>query len=149
VKEGVDIMKIEMSVMIDRPAEVVWKFISDISNSKWDPYTLEAKQISAGPIGVGTTFQLIRSRTPKVHDLRVIEYEPPKKTTIESTSGPVKGTKQQFSLEEIEGKTKLTRTMDLKFSGFYKLLGPFSTGMLKKEGEADLDNIKRMVEAQS
>jgi carbon monoxide dehydrogenase subunit G len=141
-------VKLEMSVMIDRPAEAVWKFISDLSNSKWDPYTLEAKQTSAGPIGVGATFQLIRSRTPKVHDLRIIEYEPPRKTTIESTSGPGKGTKQQFILEEIEGKTKLTRTMDLKYSGIYKLLGPFSTGMVKREGAADLDNIKRMVESE-
>jgi hypothetical protein len=136
--------------MIDRPAGVVWNFIIDLSNSKWDPYCLEARQTSAGPIGVGATFQLIRSKTPKVHDLRVIQYDPGAlKMTIESTSGPAKGTKQQFSMETIEGKTRLTRTFDLKYSGFYKLLGPFSTGMLKREATADLENIKRMVESKA
>lgn len=143
-------VKVEMSVIIDRPAEVVWKFMIDPSNnSKWDPSVLEAKQTSAGPIGVGTTFQLIRSRFPKIHNFRIIEYEPPKKAIMESTSGPVKGSTQQFSLEEIEGKTKFTYTMDLKFSGFYKLLGPFSPGMLKREGAAARDNIKRMVESEA
>ena len=147
--EGVNVVKLETSVMIDRPAEEVWKFITDMPNStKWDKYCLEAKQTSPGPLSVGTTFQLRRSRTPKNPTLRVTEYEPTaRKLAFEFTSGPVNGTKQQFSVETIEGKIRLTRTIDVKYAGFYKLIGPLATGMMRREAEADLGNIKRAVES--
>jgi hypothetical protein len=70
-------VKIETSGMVNCPAEDVWKFITDLSSSpKWDPCCLEARQTSAGPLEVGTTYQLRRSRTPKTPNFRVIEYEP-------------------------------------------------------------------------
>jgi carbon monoxide dehydrogenase subunit G len=142
--------KIEASVMVDRAAEEVWKAIIDFSNPKLlDPYCLDAKQTSAGPFGVGTTFRLTRSKTPKNPNFLVTEYEPNRKTSFVFTSGPVKGTTQQFSLETIEGKTKLTRTFDVKYSGLFKLVGPFMTGSLRRQGEEDLGRTKRMLESES
>jgi hypothetical protein len=47
----------EQSVIINRPVEEVWKFISNIENApKWDRGVLAGHQISKGPPGVGTTF---------------------------------------------------------------------------------------------
>ncbi|HYB03039.1 MAG TPA: SRPBCC family protein [Nitrososphaerales archaeon] len=104
-------MIIEASIVVNRPAEDVWKFMIDLVNTpKWDPGVLEVKQTSAGPIGVGTTLQ---SRHPKnrVLNARALEYEPNRKFTLEFTSGPIKGTRVSYVLENIEGKnTKLTRT---------------------------------------
>jgi len=53
--EGVDVAKNEMSVLIDRPVEEVWKFVSDLSKNgpKIDPTILEMKQTSSGPIWSG------------------------------------------------------------------------------------------------
>lgn len=143
--------KFEVSVVIDRPAEEVWRTLCDPSSfQKLDRYCLEAKQTSPGPIGVGTTFQLKRSRTPKEPNFLVTEYDPAaQKTTLEFTSGPVKGTKQQFTVETVEGKTRLIRTFDLKYVGLYKLLGPFMTGSVKREAAADLDHTKHMLESGS
>jgi uncharacterized protein YndB with AHSA1/START domain len=140
--------KIEASVIVDRPPEEVWNAVLDLSNPKLlDPYCLEAKQTSVGPMGVGTTFQLKRSRTPKNPNFLVTELEPGRRTSFVFTSGPVKGTSQQLSVETIEGKTKLTRTLDVKYSGFYKLVGPFMAGGLQRQAEADLDHTKRMLES--
>lgn len=143
-------VKFEVSVMINRPAEVVWKTLTDPSSfQKLDRYCLEVKQTSAGPLGVGTTFQLKRSRTPKAPSFRVTEYDPAaRKTTLEFTSGPVKGTRQQYTVETIKGKTRLTRTFDLKYAGLSKLLGPFMTGSVKREAAADLDHTKRILESE-
>jgi carbon monoxide dehydrogenase subunit G len=142
--------KIEASVTVDRTAEEVWKAITDFSNPRLlDPYCLSMKQTSAGPFGVGTTFQLTRSRTPKNPNFLVTEDEPGRKTSFVFTSGPVKGTTQQFMLETIEGKTKLTRTLDMKFSGLYKLVGPFMTGSLQRQAEEDLGRTKQMLESGS
>lgn len=137
--------------MIDRPAEAVWNTLSDPSNfKKMDPYCLEAKQTSTGPLGVGTTFQLKRSRMPKEPNFLITEYDPDaRKTTLEFTSGPAKGTKQQYSVETVGGNTRLTRSFDLKYAGMYKLLGPFMTGSIKKEAAADLNHTKHMLESEA
>jgi hypothetical protein len=96
---------------------------------------------------VGTTFQLTRSNVPKKPDFRVTEFEPNKKISAVFTSGPAKGTAQTFRLETVEGKTKLTRTLDVKYSGLYKLAGPFMTGSVRKQTESDLSNTKRILES--
>lgn len=77
--------------MIDRPVEEVWKFITDVSNApKWDEDVTEWKQTSAGPLGVGTTFDAIHRRL--TYSERVTEYEPNKRLSLLITSGPAKGT---------------------------------------------------------
>ena len=59
--------RIEASVVIDRPAETVWKFVSDYSNyPRIDPDILEFKQTSVGPIAVGSTFEANRKKEGKV-----------------------------------------------------------------------------------
>jgi uncharacterized protein YndB with AHSA1/START domain len=140
--------KFEASVMIDRPVEEVWKFVTDLSKlPKWNTEVLEAKQTSAGPIGVGATLQTRSSNM--VSDIKVVEYEPNRKCTMEFTSGPVKGTKERSSVENVEGKTRFTRTADLKFSGIYKLVGPFFTPRLKREYAGSVGNLKRILESEA
>lgn len=140
--------RVEASVMVNCTAEEISKALTDLSNPKLlDPYCLDAKQTSAGPFGVGTTFQLTRSRTPKNPTFLVTEHEPGRRTSMVFTSGPVKGTTQQFSLETTEGKTKLTRTLDMKYVGFFKLVGPFMTGSLRRQTEEDLGRTKRLLES--
>jgi pimeloyl-ACP methyl ester carboxylesterase len=113
--------KFEASVMIDRPVEKVWKFVTDLSKlPKWNTEVLEAKETSAGPLGVGTTLQ-VRSSNMVGH-ARVVEYELNRRAAFEYPSGPLKGTMERSSVENVEGKTRFTRTADLKFSGVYKQL---------------------------
>jgi len=141
-------VKIEESVMINRPLDEVWKFISDISKvPKWNTLVQEARQTSTGPVGVGRTFRIKSSNM--VADVRVIEYEPNRKLTDESTSEAIKGTIDSLSVDTVEGKTKLTRKGDMKFSGFYKLVGPFMTPRMKSAFVASLGNIKRILESEA
>jgi len=144
-------VKIEESVMINRPVEDVWKFIADLSNvTKWDRSVSELKLTSAGPIGVGATcdvtFQIMGKMTLSE---RFIEYEPNRKFSFEFTSGPAKGSIVAFSMEAIEGKTRFTSSGDLKYNGFYRLLGPFVTRMLKRSVVDSVGNVKRILESEA
>jgi len=146
-------VRIEASVMVNRPAEEVWKFMTSWSNfAKINPAILEARQMSVGPLGVGTTIEA-RLRNPNIIEkdvnIRVIEYEPNRKLTLEHTSGATKGTNTIFSMEPIEGKTKLTLKSDVKLSGFFRLLGPFVAGREKREVSGNADNIKRELESEA
>jgi uncharacterized protein YndB with AHSA1/START domain len=145
--------KIEASVVIDRPVEDVWKFITDLpSVPKWSHGLLEKRQTSPGPLGVGTT---VLSRTPRfTFTGRVTEFEPNRKISWEMTSGPMKGSHESDSLETVEGgKTRLTHVLDVRPSGFYRLMWPFIAGRTRRDGTAhantDLSNIKRILESET
>jgi len=148
VRQG---MKTVASVTVDRPAEAVWKFMTDPANGPKITGCLESKQTSAGPFGVGTTWRETRSQTPKTQDYRVTEWEPNLKFAFEFISGPVKGSRVRYSLENIEGKTKLTEVADFNLSGIYKLVKPFidRPGKAEKEATDRLDNLKHAVESEA
>ncbi|HUI00167.1 MAG TPA: SRPBCC family protein [Nitrososphaerales archaeon] len=145
-------MKFEASVVIERPIDEVWKFVTDLpSVPKWSHALLEKRQTSPGPLGVGTTVQ---SRTKdRTFTGRVTEFEPNRKFTWEMTSGPIRGSHEYDSLETVEGGTRLTHAVDFRLSGLYKLLGPFIAGRTRRNGEAhaktDLDNVKRILESEA
>jgi len=140
--------KIESSVVIDRSVEDVWKFITDVANGpKWDEGLTEWKQTSAGSIGVGTTLQAIH---PKLtYSERVVGYEPNRMLSLEITSGPAKGSVGTLSMESIERKTKLTESTDYRFSGLYKLVGPFLTLTARGETSSRVGNVKRILESKA
>jgi len=143
----------EASVMIDRPTEAVWSYLfSDIDRFArlLNPDVIGSKKTSAGPIGVGTTFHETHSKTPKMIDYRITEYEPNSSFTVEMTSGPAKGTQATIKFESIEGKTRLSEIGDYHLSGLYKLLQPFigRPGQVQKEGEAQIGRIKHAIESE-
>ena len=78
--------KIEASIVVDKPAETVWKFIFDPSNApKYDPEIISARQTSDDSVAVGTTFEAIRKKEGKV-SFRTVEYDPGRKLTWVVTS---------------------------------------------------------------
>jgi len=143
--------KIEESVMIDRPVEEVWKLTTDLSKvPKWDTHVLEAKQTSAGPLGLGATLEL-REKIENIittQSQRVTEYEPNRKFSVEATSGPGKGTMITFGMETVEGKTRFTSSDNVRLNGFYNLVGPFVTRMLRKAVANSVGNVKRILESE-
>jgi len=148
--------KIEASVVIDRPVEDVWKFISDWNNApKWNTWRearglLEAKVTSEGPSGVGTTVQSRWSTRPHLAMSRIMEYEPGRKFTVEVTSPQmIRGTRESLSLENIEGRTKFNSAWELKFNGLFRLLGAFQIGRFRGFNEARIGNVKRILESEA
>jgi uncharacterized protein YndB with AHSA1/START domain len=141
-------VKFEASAMVDRPVEDVWKFITDYANyPKWDPVIIELRKTSDGPLGVGATLE-VRHSNMTIPE-RVIEYEPNRKFAFVVTSGPGKGTTGTFSVENIEGKTRLTETDDFKFNGFFKLVGPFLTRSVKRQAVARVGKAKQVLESEA
>jgi len=142
--------KIEASVVVNRPAETVWKFIFDPSNApKYDPDIISAKQTSDGPVAVGTTFEANRKKEGKV-SFRTMEYDPGRKLTWVVTSPrAMEGSKESITLEDVGGKTKITNAWDLKIGGFYRLMGPFVARSMRKTAEGQGNRIKRILETEA
>ena len=142
-------VNVEVSVMIDRPVEEVWKFITDLSKvPTWDTGVLEVKQTSTGPLGLGSTGDFREKMRNMTISVRITEYEPNRRVSFVHTSGPMKGSIITESIENIEGKTRFTFSHDLKLSGFYKLLGVMK-GRMRREVVVILNNAKRILESET
>jgi uncharacterized protein YndB with AHSA1/START domain len=65
------------SVRIERPAEQVWDYFTDVANDpEWNPSAIKARKTSEGPLGVGSTFHVVRKMSGPM-DLEYTEYSRP------------------------------------------------------------------------
>jgi uncharacterized membrane protein len=141
--------KVEVSVVINRPIEEVFAFAANIeNNAQWQSGVLEARVTSEGSIGVGTTYryvtQLLGRRIEA--DGEVTGYEPNRKYSFKSTSGPfpIEG---GLTCEAAEGGAKVTLAVEADIGGFFKMAEPLVVRTIKRQFEADVGNLKDILEA--
>src|SRR5215213_9634762 len=127
--------KIEVSTVINRPIEEVFAVLSNEENrSKWSSTTIEVKKTSEGPIGVGTTWRGVDRIFGRRMERESVftEYEPNRKITQKSTSGPVPF-EVQLMYESVEGGTRVTVIADAQPRGLFKLAGPLLMRLRKRQ----------------
>jgi hypothetical protein len=140
------------SVVIDRPVADVWNYIIDVSNvPHWEDSGAVWKPTTEGPIGSGSTYQSsIRFRRWEYKaDLRIVEFEPNSKFSVEALSGFGKGTRITYLMESVDGgRTRLRRVTEMRLHGPAKLLRPLQAPLLRRTGRMEANNLKRILEAQ-
>jgi uncharacterized membrane protein len=147
-------LRVEYSVVINKPVEQVWNFLTDFQNTpKWDIGVLETRQTSPGDKGLGTTFLNIGPFLGRdsLREYKVTEYEPNRKVTVKLIT-PSKLAQQaevSYIFESVNSGTKLTTSGEVELSGFFKLLQPILVQRAKKDSQGDLDNLKHLLETQS
>ena len=141
-------IKIEHSIVINRPVEEVFAVVSNHENyPTWDPGVLEVKKTSSGPIGLGTTWRSVSKRlgTRRETESEIVEYEPNRKITRQHTQGmPVKA---QFICESITDGTRVTSILEAEPDGLYKLVVPVLLPLMKRQSGDILANSKEQMEA--
>ena len=145
------VINLEQSVIIKRPIEEVWNYMSNIQNATtWDRGVLEIKQVPEGPLGVGTLLKFRRQFMggERIRELRIAELEQNHRVVME---GHFQGMSARIHyILEPEGEaTKLTGAADLEISGWWKLLTPLMVNMANRDDKEDLANVKRIMEAQA
>src|SRR5690349_17281206 len=117
---------IEQSVVINRPVEEVFDFLSHFENiTRWEAGILEASQVSPGPLGVGAQGRDVRKfmGKPTETTYEVTEYAPPRRFAVKSVAGPTPVT-ASYTFEQATGGTRLLSQADLGMGGALKLLSP-------------------------
>ena len=140
---------LELSTIINRPVEEVFAFLSNPENGpKWSAGSSEVKITSAGAIGVGTTYRSVRTFLGRriETEAEFIEFEPNHSFAQKSKSGPFP-VQNRVTFERVEGGTRVTLTLVGEPGGFFKLAEPLLVSMLKRQFEADLANLKDLMEA--
>ena len=142
-------VKVKTSVVINRPVEEVFKFADDPNNdAQWQTGLIESKQTSEGDVGVGTTFLSVNQFLGKRLEstLEITEYEPNRRVSIKSTSGPIPIT-GTTTFEEVEEGTKVTFEAEGDVSGLFKLAEPIVARTAQRQFEGNFLTLKDVLEA--
>jgi len=144
------VIKVEESIVINRPISDVFPFVSNFENlPQWESNFQKVKLLTATPTGVGTTYQceLKLPGQTATSKFEITEFEVNKKIAFEAEpAGPAKPN-GSFRFETVPGGTKVTLLPRPEFRGFFKLLEPMMAGYVRKQNQAHLSTLKRILEA--
>ncbi len=142
-------VKIEISIVINRPLEDVFAFLSDLENNlKWRSGSIEARKTSEYPLGVGTMYRMVDNVLGRriEGEAEIIECEPNRKYTSRSKSGYLPLVAQRI-FEPAERGTRVRFVAEAEPGGFFKLAEPLVASIGKRRHETDAANLKDLMEA--
>lgn len=141
-------IKVDESIMIQRPVEEVFAFVADQRNApEWQSGLLEVRRTDDGPLGVGSTHAVVRKfmgRRLEV-DNEYVTYEPNIEVTFKSTAGPMPF-EFSYLTESTPTGTRLTGKMQMHAAGFIGLAEPLIAASMKREMQAGLGELKDLLE---
>jgi uncharacterized protein YndB with AHSA1/START domain len=141
----------EHTVLIDRPIEEVFAFVTDPDNDPlWHASTLEAQQTSEGAVGLGATYRVVLKFLGRQIETtyEITEYEPPTKHCVRITSGPIPAVGCLLLEPTDDGSTRFTQTLDRGELGFFfRLAEPLVRRAINRQSEADLATLKDLLES--
>ena len=143
-------VKAERTVVIDRPVEEVFAYVTDQTNTpNWQAGLMEVKRTTAGPIGVGTKHTFVRNFIGRrmEADNEYVAYELNRLVTFRTTSGPALVASYLF--DAVPDGTRLRSRVELQGAGLFGLLEPVIGAGLRREMKAALPALKALLESRS
>ena len=133
----------ELGILIDRPVEDVFAFISNPMNlPKWQSMVAKVEPVSSGPVGVGSKFKLNTEVMGRKMEgvLEITDFDPSEKFGFKNVAGPVK-VNALASFKTVGTATRLNLTGQGEPGGMFKL----AEGVLAKQVKGQMeDNLKRL-----
>jgi len=135
---------VNKTVNISRSPEEVFDYLAAFeTTAEWDPGIVEATSTSDGPIGVGSTFDLVSDfrgrKVPVTYE--ITEYERPSRFVIVGTNPRFIGIDEIRFSPDGDG-TRVDYTADFRMQGFAKLFEPFMGGMFEKLSAEAMEGLK-------
>ena len=137
----------ENTVMISRPIEQVFGFLSDFENiPRWNYAIVETHKISERPVGVGTIYQQVRSVPSRSEErFEVTTYNPPRQLEIRGQLGPFPS-RLSYALAAVPEGTRVTNSVELKLRGPGRLLWRVAVPRVRDAVAANLRKLKELLE---
>jgi len=143
--------RFEGTVVIDRPIEDVFAFLSDGTNDpKFSPRVLEIRKTTDGPVGVGTIYaSTVKDAGVKAsREFEITEFEQPTKIRwAEVSKNQVTATEGGYDLAPEGTGTRVTIHNVLEGHGIGKLFAPLALRSARKGADDFAAAIKAAVEA--
>jgi carbon monoxide dehydrogenase subunit G len=146
-------MRFERSVVIERPVEDVWAFLTNLDNFRHVSISgSEFRQSSPGPLGVGTSVEshrLVLGRFDmRLQTLVVTDYVLNRTVGMTLRIGlAAQPGIHRWTVEPINEGTRLTRSAEMELKRGIRPFAGILTGVLGWGWPRELGRIKRLVEA--
>lgn len=142
-------IKEQSSIVIERPIEDVFAFVSDPTNDpRWCPTVRDPRQVGVGEPAVGTKYNLMHKPAPikwAPITVTITELVPPKAFGARSTDS--QGFYDyRYELEPVETGTMITHRTESNFTGPIRFIAPLLKGHLQKVMGGQLANLKAALE---
>lgn len=138
--------KMEGSVTINRPIGEVFEYMHNPENdTEWQPQVIETQ--ASGPPEVGATLTMKRKVMGREMEAvaEITEYDPPHKSSVKSTTGPV-SFESSYLFEEVDGGTRVKFVGDVEPGGILKIAGGAFASQMEKEFQANFERLKEVLE---
>ena len=142
-------IEVEHGMVIARPVGEVFAFLHDPANDpKWQRGTVESRQTSEGPLGVGTTVRQAARFLGRrwVSTYEITEYEPPRKSSLRGLAGPL-AYAGGFLLEPAGDGTTLTMAGEMSVGGVLRLVEPLVAWFARREMEASAVRLTELLDS--
>ena len=142
-------MRIHESVVIDRPPDEVWAFLTELFNSpRVRPGALALRRTSPGPLGSGSVLQgrMMILGFETRFTMTVTEFDPPRSAVATLAARPGRGV-IRTTLEPTPEGTRVDRTTDFEPNSALRLMSPVFGFLLRRQDRAASRNWKRLIEA--
>jgi uncharacterized membrane protein len=145
------VIKLEGSIVINRPVDHVFDFMVDLENApQWQTGVLGSQKITEGTFGVGTRFKenVKMMGRPVEAVCEITEYEPKKKLAWKSNSSSLMSYEGQFTFDAAEGRTRSAIGAARPVEGSV-LFEPLAAREARRETVAELNKLKSVLEGQA
>jgi uncharacterized membrane protein len=143
----------EHTVVVERPPNEVFAFLTDLSSlPDWQSGAVDVRQLEPEPsVGVGTKYVQVLKFLGRQFEatIEVTEYEPGRRFSIKTLSGPVPFQVQHTLEPSNGGGTKLRVTLEGEPGGLFKIAEPIVMRNAQRQVANDFATLKRLVEART
>lgn len=137
-------MEFENTILIQRPIEEVFAFVSDFENvPKWNYYVTHVRQISEGPLGEGTIYHQIRKNDQQ--DFTITDYKPNHAVAVETMPGSQPEFWRRLVFEPSGNGTRIKDQWRLDL-GQNRLVERLAGGRVKAAVADNLGKLKELLE---
>lgn len=141
----------EHTVVVERPPDDVFAFLTDLSSvPEWQSGAVEVRELE-GAVGVGTKYVEVLKFLGRQFEatIEVTEYEPGRRFSIKTLSGPIPFQVQHTLEPSSDGGTRLHVTLEGEPGGLFKIAEPLVMRNAQRQVANDFATLKRLVESRT
>jgi uncharacterized membrane protein len=142
-------INIEENIIIHRPIEEVFTYMTDLRNApEWQSGLLEVQQTTEGLVGIGTTYLAVRRFLGRKMEsvMEIVGYEPNLSLTWKTVSSSMPFTSSWRFKSTTEG-TQVIWTFEAEV-GLFGLADRFVANSITRDAVAGFGTLKDMLESQ-
>ncbi|MFJ8043298.1 SRPBCC family protein [Kitasatospora sp. NPDC096147] len=137
---------VERTMVTDRPAEEVLRYLADFGNTReWDPGTVRCERLDDGPVAEGSTWRNVsRFRGRESELVYRLERLSPDRLVFVGRNRTVTAT-DDITVRPTGSGSTLTYHAELRFHGLARLAAPLLRGEFERLADAVADRLPEVL----